>query len=159
MVSCKNCGERVGDMAVTCPKCGMDPHTESFVEAKPAASPVKPARTVYVQQNDPVRVVVEQTKFCQNCGATIDKKSVICPNCGVPVTFLAQTSPKSRLAALLLCGFLGAFGIHRFYVGKIGTGILWLCTLDWLGVGALVDFIVIACGGFRDSDGLKVRDW
>ena len=141
MVSCKNCGERVGDMAVTCPKCGMDPHTESFVEAKPAAaSPVKSARTVYIQQNDPVRVVVEQTKF-------------------LPVTFLAQTSPKSRLAALLLCGFLGAFGIHRFYVGKIGTGILWLCTLGWLGVGALVDFIVIACGAFRDSDGLKVRDW
>ncbi|MBQ3755018.1 MAG: TM2 domain-containing protein, partial [Clostridia bacterium] len=38
------------------------------------------------------------------------------------------TSPKSRLVATLLCFFLGGLGIHRFYVGKVGTGILYLFT-------------------------------
>jgi len=68
-------------------------------------------------------------------------------------------SPKSRLVALLLCLFLGGLGIHRFYVGKTGTGILWLLTLGLLGVGALIDLILIAAGGFRDNDGLPILEW
>ncbi len=66
-------------------------------------------------------------------------------------------SPKSWLATVLLCFFLGGFGVHRFYVGKIGTGILWLLTGGLLGIGALVDFIIILCGGFSDSNGLKIK--
>lgn len=66
-------------------------------------------------------------------------------------------SPKSWLAATLLCFFLGAFGVHRFYVGKIGTGILWLLTGGLFGIGVLVDFIIILCGNFSDSDGLKIK--
>ena len=66
-------------------------------------------------------------------------------------------SPKSWLAAMLLCFFLGVFGVHRFYVGKIGTGVLWLLTGGLLGFGALVDFIIILCGNFSDSDGLKIK--
>jgi len=52
-------------------------------------------------------------------------------------------SPKSRLAAALLAFFLGGLGIHRFYVGKIGTGVLMIFTLGGLGIWALIDFIVI----------------
>jgi TM2 domain-containing membrane protein YozV len=70
-----------------------------------------------------------------------------------------QISERSRLAALLLCYFVGVFGVHRFYVGKIGTGILWLFTLGFLGIGALVDLIIIAVGDFKDSDGKVIRDW
>ncbi len=68
-------------------------------------------------------------------------------------------SGKSRLAALLLCFFLGAIGVHRFYVGKVGTGILWLFTGGLLGIGAIVDFIMIAVGSFKDSDGNVVGNW
>lgn len=69
-----------------------------------------------------------------------------------------EKSDKSNMTALLLCIFLGELGIHRFYVGKIGTGILWLLTAGLLGIGALVDIILIAMGRFTDKDG-RVLTW
>ena len=68
-------------------------------------------------------------------------------------------SPKSRTVDALLCFFLGLLGIHRFYEGKIGTGILWLLTGGVLGVGALIDFIMILCGKATDKDGLPIKNW
>lgn len=55
--------------------------------------------------------------------------------------------------ALLLCIFLGGLGVHRFYVGKVGTGILYLFTGGLFGIGTLVDIIKIAIGKFTDKDG------
>lgn len=63
------------------------------------------------------------------------------------------TSPKSAIAALLLCLFFGMFGAHRFYVGKIGTGILMLITAGGFGIWTLVDLIIIACCDFKDKEG------
>jgi TM2 domain. len=68
-------------------------------------------------------------------------------------------SPKSRLAALLLCFFFGIFGIHRFYVGKVGTGILWLVTGGVFGIGFVIDFIMIIIGSFTDRSGAFVQNW
>ena len=68
-------------------------------------------------------------------------------------------SSKSRLVALLLCFFLGVLGAHRFYVSKIGTGILMIVTLGACGIWALVDLIVIAIGSFRDAQGKRVFRW
>lgn len=64
-----------------------------------------------------------------------------------------QVEPKNKIVALILCIFLGGLGIHRFYVGKIGTGILWLLTGGLLGIGWLVDIIMIAVGSFKDKSG------
>lgn len=68
-------------------------------------------------------------------------------------------SHRSRLVALLLCGFLGPLGIHRFYVGKIGTGILLLVTFGGLGIWWMIDFVIIAVGAFRDAEGRLVFQW
>jgi TM2 domain-containing membrane protein YozV len=66
-------------------------------------------------------------------------------------------SEKGFVPTILLCFFLGAFGIHRFYVGKIGTGILMLLTLGGLGIWTLIDFIIIVTGSFRDGNGLLIK--
>lgn len=68
-------------------------------------------------------------------------------------------SDKSRAVALALCIPLGVFGAHRFYVGKIGTGLLQLVTLGGFGLWYLYDLITIASGEFRDVDGRRVRLW
>jgi len=68
-------------------------------------------------------------------------------------------SDKSRLAAALLAFFLGGLGIHRFYVGKVGTGILYLFTGGLFGIGALVDFIMALCGSFTDKAGNCLTEW
>ncbi|MGH8704539.1 MAG: TM2 domain-containing protein [Burkholderiales bacterium] len=57
------------------------------------------------------------------------------------------------MTALLLCFFLGMLGVHRFYVGKIGTGVLQLVTLGGLGIWALIDFIMIVIQKFTDKEG------
>ncbi len=58
-----------------------------------------------------------------------------------------------KLAAILITFFLGGLGVHRFMAGKIGTGIIWLLTLGCLGIGWLVDFIMVCMGKFKKKDG------
>lgn len=70
---------------------------------------------------------------------------------------IAGVSRKSKTTALLLCIFLGAFGIHRFYVGKIGTGLLYMFTGGLCGIGWIVDIILIATGNFKDNFDLPLR--
>jgi len=68
-------------------------------------------------------------------------------------TTVTETSDKGFVPTILLCFFLGAFGAHRFYVGKIVTGILQLLTLGGLGIWAMIDFIMIVVGSFKDKQG------
>jgi hypothetical protein len=68
-------------------------------------------------------------------------------------------SEYTRLPVFILCIFLGWFGLHRFYVGKTGTGILQLITIGGLGLWTLYDLIVIVFGTFTDSEGRKIVRW
>jgi TM2 domain-containing membrane protein YozV len=74
-----------------------------------------------------------------------------------PVPVASQASPKNLLAATLLCFFLGTLGVHRFYTGKIGTGILMIVTLGAFGIWTLVDLIMLVCGAFKDKEGLPLK--
>ena len=70
-----------------------------------------------------------------------------------PAVPVGAEPPKSWLTTLLLCIFCGGLGIHRFYVGKIGTGILFMLTAGLFGIGVIVDLIKIATGKFTDKNG------
>lgn len=73
--------------------------------------------------------------------------------------YVTPTSDKRKIVALILCviGFFGVGGLHRFYVGKIGTGLLWLLTGGLCGIGTIIDFISIVFGSFRDNVGMPLR--
>ena len=70
-----------------------------------------------------------------------------------PRRVVMGASDRSWLVTLLLCIFLGELGIHRFYTGKIGTGILMLFTVGGFGIWWLIDLIFIAVGKFEDGNG------
>lgn len=67
-------------------------------------------------------------------------------------------SEKSWITTLLLCLFLGGLGVHRFYAGKIGTGILQLITVSGCGIWTLIDLIMIITGSFTDKDGNPIKN-
>ena len=85
-------------------------------------------------------------KFCTDCGLTINSKAEICPKCGVrQISTPVIASSKSRIAAALLALFLGGFGIHKFYLGQTGWGIVYL-VFCWTTIPAfvsLVEFVLL----------------
>jgi TM2 domain-containing membrane protein YozV len=76
---------------------------------------------------------------------------------------MEEVSPKSRLVVTLLsilpAYFFGVAGIHRFYLGKIWTGILMLITLGGLGIWTLIDFIFAVSGKMKDKQGRIIKNW
>ena len=62
---------------------------------------------------------------------------------------------KSKTTALILCilGFFGIAGLHRMYVGKVGSGFVYLFTYGFCAIGTIIDLVSILSGGFRDSYG------
>ena len=98
---------------------------------------------------------------CSNCGAQIERGADFCPNCSVEfedetVTEYHQTpkETKSRLAAILFALFLGGVGAHRFYLGQIGLGIVYLLFF-WTGVPAIIALIDAIRFGVTTSDDLE----
>ena len=77
-------------------------------------------------------------KFCGECGKAIKAKAEICPNCGVRQ--LGASNGKNRITAALLAFFLGGFGAHKFYLGRVGQGLLYLI-FCWTFIPAIIAFI------------------
>ncbi|MEE9323331.1 MAG: TM2 domain-containing protein [Candidatus Aenigmarchaeota archaeon] len=78
--------------------------------------------------------------YCSSCGKIILKEAEICPKCGVRQKVASSNGERDRMAAALLAIFLGGFGIHKFYLGKTGMGILYLL-FCWTFIPAIVGFI------------------
>jgi len=74
--------------------------------------------------------------------------------------YVTQTSDKQKKKALICCllGLVGLGGIHMFYVGRIGAGILYFCTAGLFLFGTISDLIKISTGGFRDNAGAPLRE-
>ena len=83
------------------------------------------------------QLTANSTKYCRDCGAEINVKAEICPKCGVRQT---SSTGKSKIAAGLFGIFLGGLGIHKFYLGEIGWGIVYLI-FCWTFIPELVGFI------------------
>lgn len=127
----------------------------------------------YHQDKEAIAACTECGRFiCEECKIDINGKAV-CKHCienGVfePRSnnqryydnnyFFNKSKNKSWLVTLLLCLFTGTLGVHRFYVGKIGTGVLQLITFGGFGIWTLIDFILIACKKFSDSNGNIIVD-
>lgn len=108
-------------------------------------------------------------KNCQNCGAQMDDTQSFCPSCGVQqnggATSNTPVNPaaKSKMAAGLLGLFLGAWGIHNFYLGNTSRGIIQIVvTILTCGIGGIWGFIegiMILAGSINtDANGVPLQD-
>ena len=100
--------------------------------------------------------------FCPSCGAAAGSSAIVCVKCGVGLPGQSRstsggTEDREWLVVLLLCFFLGIFGIHRFYTKHTTIGIVQLLTLGGCGIWALIDFILIVVGNYKDANGQPLR--
>ncbi len=100
--------------------------------------------------------------YCRECGKQISDNATACPHCGYTLKPQAVVDPnrsdKDWLTCVLLSFFLGSLGIHSFYVGKTVVGIVQILTLGGCGIWALIDFIMIVCGSYRDAEGKLITN-
>ncbi|MEN8256591.1 MAG: NINE protein [Thermodesulfobacteriota bacterium] len=105
---CTNCGNEVGEKAIACPKCGLPPRSEN--------------------------------KFCYSCGVEVNEKQIMCVKCGVELQKKGVANSKSwkrKTTAGLLAILLGGLGIHKFYHGSWGWGLIY-CLFVWTFIPAIV---------------------
>ncbi|WP_223393855.1 TM2 domain-containing protein [Caulobacter segnis] len=79
-------------------------------------------------------------KYCLGCGKTLHKSAPTCPHCGAPQADVAPAGNKSRVVAIVLALLLGGIGGHKFYLGRVGTGILYLL-FCWTFIPSIVAFV------------------
>lgn len=78
--------------------------------------------------------------YCRGCGQRIHETALSCPHCGAQQAGPATSGLKSQTVAALLAAFLGGFGAHRFYLGKIPSAVLYLL-FSWTGLPTLIAFV------------------
>ena len=129
---------------MTCPKCGFSNNANDTRCQKCGATvpvsqqPAQPAQPAQQQYAPPAQqqYAQPQQQYAQ------------------PVQQVVYASPpKSKIVAFILCFFFGLFGVHHFYMGNIGIGVIQLLTCGGFGIWCLLDLIIILCGGYTDGEG------
>ena len=151
---CKGCKNEIKDGSKFCKHCGRNVEKDSEISFCTSCG----------------KQIKNGSLFCKHCGAKIAEAAVICTHCGCqveetpkveqPNIVINNTNPnantninaamlgireRNKWIALALCFFLGFFGAHKFYEGKIGLGILYIFTGGLFGIGVIIDFIVLLC--------------
>ncbi len=152
---CTSCGLVIDDRYKFCPVCGAK-------------------QTCHRCSNCHALVDID-ARFCSVCGtplaatwpqtAVINKGTVTAGDSSREIETWSNTgdmteyalSDRKQWVALTLCLLLGWTGLHRIYVGKIGTGLLWFCTGGMAFVGWIADLISILKGNFRDRNGAVLQ--
>ena len=173
MAFCINCGLELMDDFEYCPQCGIKiellenkDETQQQYDEQPSADeqPFAEAQPfvetqTFVDTQTPIDDYTGKIKVCRVCGTQTSVYAFCCPTCGrtfshrgkdfefefVGVNADMQTGVwRNKWTSLLLCLFFGWCGVHRFYEGKVITGLLYLFTFGLYGLGWLVDIIIIA---------------
>ena len=111
---CKHCGQKINEAAVVCPHCGCQ--VETLRQDTATAQP---------------NIVINNSNANTNTNT----------NTNINAGYVIAGKPKNKWIAVLLCLFLGLWGGHKFYEGKVGMGILYIFTAGLFGIGLIVDLI------------------
>lgn len=154
---CSQCGAPNTHDSTVCAycRCALSPN---LTNQQPQQS-IQQIQIFYQQLNQAPFADMESKKYCKHCGKIIDIDAIICVNCGKQVEVLtminqpqqimqtnsiaSRQKEKNKWVSLLLCMLFGMFGIHRFYEGKIITGIIWFLTFGLFGIGWFIDLLII----------------
>ena len=138
---CANCGSKISEKSRFCEFCGTEMYrlgSRPGQSNSSQASSSNPSTSSTHHYSSTVEIKVKQPNY-ERYGHSI--------------------SPKSRTIVLILWILLGALGVHYFYAGRIGMGLLWLITGGFFGIGLVIDLIVILTGTFKDSYGRPIVSW
>ena len=133
-MKCPNCGANIYDDINRCQYCGtyMPVNNQQTRVAPPVQQPAAPVQPVIYNVINTV------------------------PDSAYQQPIRVTASSKSKWVAFFLCLCLGYLGAHKFYVGKTGTGILYLFTVGLFGIGWVIDLLVIVSGSSTDRWGRKL---
>ncbi len=118
---CHNCGAIINKEIEICPKCNVTQNSN-------------------LQNTNSVKPVINNNEqYCTSCGAVINKEAEICLKCGVRQKSNLKND-RTKVVAGILAILLGLFGVHKFYLGSIGLGIVYVL-FCWTGIPAVIGLI------------------
>lgn len=140
---CFSCGAILHFSAPMCPHCGASqPKVDFMLQTTPSTV----VNEVQTQVQEPIAPLPNHV-YCRGCGKQIHEQAYACPKCGAPqrpvtttIAFQSSAGGRSKVTAAIFAFLLGGLGAHRFYLGHIGFGLLYLCFF-WTFIPAFVALI------------------
>jgi predicted RNA-binding Zn-ribbon protein involved in translation (DUF1610 family) len=142
---CFSCGTVLHTSADRCPKCGAIQPTNAVqaVYATPGGGAALAAQQAPQASGAPQPLAPGQI-YCRGCGSPVHESARSCPKCGAvlknSLASAVQGGGRNRIVAIVLALFLGGFGLHRFYTGRIASGVLYLL-FAWTFIPAIIAFV------------------